>query len=92
VIRSFRHRGLRRFYESGEPSRINAALRAKVQRLLSALDAAESPQALDLPGYRLHPLKGDLEGSWSVTVSGNWRVTFRFKDGDAFDIDLLDYH
>jgi proteic killer suppression protein len=92
VIRSFRHRGLKRFYETDDPSLISAALRAKVQRVLSALDAAESPQALDIPGFRLHPLKGDLEGFWSVTVSGNWRVVFRFEDGDAFDVDLLDYH
>jgi proteic killer suppression protein len=87
-----RHRGLKRLYERGDPSRISAALRAKVQRVLSALDAAESPQALDIPGFRLHALKGDLEGFWSVTVSGNWRVIFRFEDGDAFDVDLLDYH
>ncbi len=92
MIRSIRHRGLRRFYESCNPSRIAAALRAKVERVLSALDAAGSPQELDLPGFRLHPLKGDLEGFWSVTVSGNWRVIFRFEDGDAFDVDLLDYH
>jgi toxin HigB-1 len=63
-----------------------------VQRFLSALDAAGSPQALDIPGFRLHPLKGDLEGFWSVTVSGNWRVLFRFEDGDAFGVDLRDYH
>ena len=92
MVRSFPQRGLKRFYESGDPSRINAALRSKVQRVLSALDAAESPQALDIPGFRLHRLKGDLEGFWSVTVSGNWRVIFRFEDGDAFDVDLLDYH
>lgn len=67
-------------------------MRDKVRRVLSALDAAESPQALDLPGYRLHPLKGSLAGFWSVTVSGNWRIIFRFEDGDAFDVDLLDYH
>jgi proteic killer suppression protein len=70
VIRSFRHRGLRRFYESDDPSRIAAALRGKIQRILSALDAAESAQALSISGYRLHPLKGDLEGFWSVTVTG----------------------
>jgi proteic killer suppression protein len=91
VIRSFRHRGLKRFYDSGDPSRIDAALRSKVQRVLSA-DAAASPHALDIPGFRLHPLKGELVGFWSVTVSGNWRVIFRYEDGDAFDVDLLDYH
>ena len=92
MIRSFRHRGLQRFYDSDDPSRIGAALRAKVRRVLSALDAAESPQALDMPGFRLHRLKGGLEGFWSVTVSGNWRVIFRFEDGNGFDVDLLDYH
>ena len=92
MIRSIRHRGLKRFCESGDPSRIDAALRGKVQRILSALDAAESPRALDIPGFRLHPLKGDLEGFWSLTVSGNWRVIFRLEDGAAFDVDLLDYH
>ena len=92
MIRSFRHRGIKRFYDTGDPSRINAALRAKIQRVLTALDAAESPQALDIPGFRPHPLKGDLEGFWSVTVSGNWRVIFRFEDGDDFGVDLLDYH
>ncbi len=92
MIRSFRHRGLKRFYEDGDPSRIAAALRGRVERVLSALDAAGSPQALDIPGFRLHPLKGELVGFWSVTVSGNWRVVFRFEDGDAFGVDLLDYH
>jgi proteic killer suppression protein len=92
VIRSIRHRGLKRFYDSGDPRSINAALRGKVQRVLTALDAAGSPRALDLPGFRLHPLRGDLNGFWSVTISGNWRVIFRFEDGDAFDLDILDYH
>ena len=92
MIRSFRHRGLKWLYERGDPSRIGASLREKVQRVLSALDAADSPRQLDIPGFRLHPLKGDLEGFWSVTVSGNWRVIFRYKDGDAFDVDLVDYH
>jgi proteic killer suppression protein len=92
VIRSFRHRGLKRFYEDGDPSRVATGLRGKIQRVLSGLDAAQSPQALGIPGYRLHRLKGRLAGFWSVTVSGNWRIVFRFEDGDAFDVDLLDYH
>ena len=90
MIRSFR--GLKRFYEDDDPSRVAAALRNKVQRVLSSLDAAASPQALGVPSYRLHPLKGSLAGFWSVTVSGNWRIIFRFEEGDAFDVDLLDYH
>jgi toxin HigB-1 len=60
--------------------------------VLAVLDAANTPDDLDLPGYRLHALKGDLKGLWSVTVSGNWRITFRVKDGNVFDVDLTDYH
>ena len=75
MIRSFRHWGLKRLHENDDPSRIAPALRDKVRRVLSALEAAESPQALDLPGYRLQPLKGSLAAFWSVTVSGNWRIT-----------------
>jgi len=60
--------------------------------VLSMLDAAGSPADMDLPGYRLHPLKGELKGRWSVTVSGNWRLTFRIESGNAFEVDLTDYH
>jgi proteic killer suppression protein len=91
VIRSFRHRGLKRLWE-GDSSRINAALRDRLENILSILDVADKPTDLDLPGYRLHPLKGDLKGLWSVAVSGNWRVTFRVELGDVFDVDLTDYH
>jgi toxin HigB-1 len=82
---------LKRLWE-GDPSRVSAALRDRLENVLSVLDAAARPRDLDLPGYRLHPLKGDLAGVWSVTVSGNWRVTFRIGDGNAFDVDLTDYH
>jgi len=64
----------------------------RVSDVLAHLDMAKHPSDVDLPGYRLHPLKGNLKGMWSVTISGNWRVTFRFEDGDAFDVDLVDYH
>ncbi len=64
----------------------------RVSGVLAHLDMAKHPSDVNLPGYRLHPLKGDLKGMWSVTISGNWRVTFRFEDGDAFDVDLTDYH
>ena len=63
-----------------------------VEEVLTVLDAAESPQALDLPGYRLHPLKGRLKGFWAVTVRANWRIIFRFEGNDAFDVELIDYH
>ena len=63
-----------------------------VEDILARLDEADAPQALNLPGYRLHPLKGDLSGFWSVTVRANWRVIFRFQGADALDIELIDYH
>ena len=76
----------------GNASRIAAQLRPRVALALSALDAAESPLELSVPGYRLHQLKGDQKGTWSITVSGNWRITFRFEEGSAGDVDLIDYH
>ena len=91
MIRSFRHQGLKRLWE-GNPSRIGAALRDRIENVLAVLDAAATPADLDLPGYRLHALKGDLKGTWSVTISGNWRITFRVERGNAFDVDLADYH
>ena len=91
VIRSFRRRGLRRLW-GGDPSRIGTILRDRVENVLAVLDAAFTAADLDLPGYRLHALKGDLKGLWSVTISGNWRITFRIEDGNVFDVDLTDYH
>jgi toxin HigB-1 len=90
VIRSFRHRGLKRLWE-GDPSRVSAALRDRLENVLAVLDAAASASDADLPGYRLHALKGPLKGHWSVTISGNWRVTFRMENVDAVDLDLTDY-
>jgi proteic killer suppression protein len=92
VIRSFRHRGLRRLYQNGDASKVQAEQAGRIADVLAHLDRAQRPTDLDLPGYRLHPLKGDMKGLWSVTISGNWRIVFRFKDGDAFDVDLMDYH
>jgi proteic killer suppression protein len=63
----------------------------RIRDVLAHLDRAARPSDVDVPGYRLHPLKGDLKGSWSVTISGHWRMVFRFEDGDAFDVDLTDY-
>ena len=88
----FQPSGLKRLYEKGERSGVRPDLADKLERILLALDAAATPQALDLPGYRLHPLKGDLKGFWSVTVRANWRVIFRFDGGDAYDVELIDYH
>ncbi|MXY41541.1 MAG: hypothetical protein F4Y62_17280 [Rhodospirillaceae bacterium] len=92
MIRSFRHRGLKRMYERGDTSRVGPEVSGRVALALADLDDACKPSDLDLPGYRLHPLKGDLKGHWSISISGNWRMTFRFKDGDAYDVDLVDYH
>jgi toxin HigB-1 len=92
VIRSFNHKQLKRLYEKGDRSGIRPDLVEKVERILSVLDVATTPQALNLPGYRLHPLKGDLQGFWSVTVRANWRIIFRFDEGGAFDVELTDYH
>jgi toxin HigB-1 len=91
VIRSFRHRGLKRLW-AGDASRVSDDLRERLENVLSVLDAASISRDVDLPGYRLHPLKGDLKGLWSITVTGNWRVTFRIQDGAFFDVDLVDYH
>jgi len=92
-IRTFRHKGLKRLYEAGERRDIPAALAEKIADVLLAIDEATRPGDVGLfPGWRLHPLKGDLKGFWSVSVSGNWRVVFRFEKGDAFDVDLIDYH
>lgn len=92
MIRSFKHRGLKRLYERDDRSGIRADLVDTVQEILTVLDAAAIPQDLNLPGYRLHPLKGDLKGFWSVTVRANWRIIFRFQGEDTFDIELIDYH
>jgi proteic killer suppression protein len=92
MIRSFKHRGLKRLYERDDRSGIRPDFADTIQEILTVLDDAASPQELDLPGYRLHPLKGDLNGFWSVTVRANWRIIFRFERADAFDVELIDYH
>jgi proteic killer suppression protein len=92
MIKSFRHRGLQRLYERSDRSRIHPTLVDKIETALGLLDVAETPEAVNLPGYRLHPLRGDLRGFWSIRVSGNWRIIFRFDDRDVCDVDLVDYH
>ena len=92
VIKTFRHRGLKELYERGQSSRVDSKHVAKLQRILTALDQSSSPRGMDIPGFRLHPLKGRLRGHYAVSVSGNWRVTFRFADSEAVDVDYLDYH
>lgn len=92
MIGSIRHKGLKRLYEEGDPRGVGANLRKRVGEILSVLDAADTIEEADIPGYRLHPLSGDRQGYWSVRVTGNWRVTFRFQNGRAEDVNLEDYY
>ncbi len=92
VIRGFRHRGLKRLYERGDTSKVHAGHAARISLALADLDSANTPNDLDLPGHRLHPLKGGLKGLWSISISANWRITFRFERGEVYDVDLVDYH
>ncbi len=87
MIRSFIHKGLEGFFRTGSKAGVQAAHARKAARLLAKLDQAEAPRDMNLPGWRLHELKGDLAEHWSVTVNGNWRITFRFVDGDAEVVD-----
>jgi proteic killer suppression protein len=79
-------------FEAGDRRGISADIIDKVERILASMDASISPEGMSLPGYRLHALKGDRKGFWSVTVNANWRIVFRFEGQDAFDLDLVDYH
>ncbi len=92
MIGSIRHKGLKRLYVDDDPRGIGANLRKRVSEILSVLDAADSIEEADIPGYRLHLLSGERQGYWSVKVTGNWRITFRFEDGRAEDVNLEDYH
>lgn len=92
MIRSFRHKGLRALYLRGDTSGVRADHVTRLRRLLASLDVAKSAKDLDRPGNRLHALKGQLAGYWSVSVSGNWRVIFRFDGSDVELVDYLDYH
>ena len=92
MIESFRHRGLRRLYERGDRSQVRADMLNKIENILAVLDRADRPEKMDLPGFRLHRLHGDRQGSWAVTVRANWRIVWRFEGGDAVEVDLVDYH
>jgi toxin HigB-1 len=92
MIKSIRNRGLRRLFEQDDPSGINPDHVGKLRDMLATLQAAPAIAHMDLPGFRLHPLKGRLKGFWAVTVSANWRVIFRFSQGHAEEVDYVDYH
>ena len=92
MILSFRHRGLEALYEGRTARRVASEHVRKLRDILAALDRSRRPADMDLPGFRLHPLKGELAGHHAVRVSGNWRVTFRFEEGQVLDVDHVDYH
>jgi len=92
MIQTFIHKGLEAFFRTGSKAGIQPAHAAKLKRQLAQLDQAEAPQDMNVPGWRLHPLSGDLAGHWSVWVNGNWRLVFRFEDGNALLVDYRDYH
>ena len=92
MIESFRHKGLRLLFEADDRSKVRQDQVRRLAIVLAALDDAAAIDDLNRPSFRLHPLKGELAGFWSVWVNGNWRVTFRFEDGRALDVDLVDYH
>ena len=92
MIKSVRHKGLKKLFEDGNRSGIRADQVERIENILSMLSIAEKLKDLDLPSLRLHALKGDLKGFHAVTVRANWRLVFRFEDGDCYDVDLVDYH
>ncbi len=92
MIRSFKHRGLKALYDGRTAKRVAPERVKKLRDILAVLERSRTSQDMDLPGFRLHALKGVLKGYYAVSVSGNWRVTFRFEDGHAVDVDYTDYH
>jgi proteic killer suppression protein len=92
MITSFRHKGLKRLFEDDERKGVNPQHVERIENILGLLHVADKAEDMNLPTFRLHPLTGDLRGFWAVTVRANWRIIFRFEDGDVFDVDLIDYH
>jgi toxin HigB-1 len=92
MIKTFKHKGLKKFFETGSKAGIQAKHDRKLRMQLGAIDTATMIDDVDLPGFKLHPLKGERDGIWSITVNGNWRITFEFIDGNAFILNYEDYH
>lgn len=92
VIKTFRHKGLRRLFEDDDGSKLPPDMLTRIRVILSTLQAAQEIEGMNLPTFRLHLLKGERKDFFSVTVRANWRIIFRFEDGDAFDVDFVDYH
>jgi proteic killer suppression protein len=92
MIKSIRHKGLAKLYATGNTASVQPAHAKRLRYQLAALDTAQIIDDLDIPGFRLHPLKGKLKGRWSISVNGNWRLTFEFTDGNVYVLDYEDYH
>jgi len=92
VIRTFKHKGLEQFFVKSIKRLLDARELSKIERILDRLEAAMLIKDMDIPGWNLHELKGERKGTWSVSVRRNWKITFRFEDGEAFDVNLEDYH
>ncbi|MDI9235201.1 type II toxin-antitoxin system RelE/ParE family toxin [Limnohabitans lacus] len=92
MIKTFAHKGIEAFFKNGTKAGIQAAHAARLARQLAQLNQAQAARDMNLPGWRLHPLSGGLDGHWAVSVGGNWRLTFRFDDGNAILVDYQDYH
>jgi proteic killer suppression protein len=92
VIKSFRHKGLKKFYETGSAAAIQSTHKSRVRMILIALETSLGIEDMDIPGLKLHALKGKLKERFAVSVSGNWRITFEFRDGNAYILDYEDYH
>ncbi len=92
MIEGFKHKGLRQLFEHDNPRGVNPEHVRKIRQILGAIQAAETIEALNFPTFRLHQLKGNFAKFWSITVRANWRIIFRFENGKAFDVDLVDYH
>ncbi|MBU4261289.1 MAG: type II toxin-antitoxin system RelE/ParE family toxin [Proteobacteria bacterium] len=92
MIKSFKHKGLKKFFETGNVSGIRPEHKQKLRIMIAALDTATCIEDMDLPGFRLHPLKGNRLGLWAVDVSKNWRMVFEFRDGNAYIVTYEDYH
>lgn len=92
MIKSFKHKGLKKYFETGSTSGIQSKHEKKLRMQLTAIDTAQTIEDLNLPGFKLHPLKGNRDGIWSITVNGNWRITFEFINGNAFILNYEDYH
>jgi proteic killer suppression protein len=92
MIQSFRHKGLRRLFETGSAAGVQASHAKRLRMQLTALDTAQLIDDMDIPGFGLHPLKGTMKGRWAISVNGNWRLTFEFRDGNVYVLDYEDYH